>query len=366
VSILPIYFIGQCLSLDEHPTFRETIILQFSDPGYDWNSFIWTCSNHLVLPVIYLKFLKYDLLGYLPEVLAQHLEDIYSLNRKRNEQILEQMKEINATLNAAGISPIYLKGTGNLIDGIYSDIGERIIGDIDLLVREDDYLKSVELAKEIGYINYWGEPNNPLKIKHYPRLYKEHVPADLEIHHIPVRSKYSKYFNSEMIFRQKTEVIGFPGCFVPGDEHKVVLNFIHSQLSNSGHQLGVVSLRDIYDLYLFSERVNVTTLFSQIPYKRKAGAYFTLAQKLLRTSIFNQQTLTSKIFIWKHDLNLSSPLFNTLNRIPWVISRIIFHEYPKQVKNAFIYKSDRQLLLRKLVNPKRYIYHLNVYKKMIN
>jgi len=41
---------------------------------------------------------------------------------------------MNATLNTAGISPIYLKGTGNLIDGIYGDVGERIIGDIDFLV----------------------------------------------------------------------------------------------------------------------------------------------------------------------------------------------------------------------------------------
>ena len=136
MSIRTLYFIGQCLSLDEHPTFRETIIAQFSDPDYAWNDFIWTCSNHLVLPVIYLKFRKHDLLDYLPEVLANHLEEIYKLNRTRNEQIILQMKEINATLNKAGISPIYLKGTGNLIDGVYSDIGERIIGDIDFLVPE--------------------------------------------------------------------------------------------------------------------------------------------------------------------------------------------------------------------------------------
>jgi len=136
VSILPIYFIGQCLSLDEHPTFRDEIIVQFSDPDYDWNQFIWTCSNHLVLLVLYLKFLKYDLLSYVPDVLAQHLEEIYTLNRTRNEQILLQVKEINATLNAAGISPIYLKGTGNLIDGIYGDVGERISGDIDFVLLE--------------------------------------------------------------------------------------------------------------------------------------------------------------------------------------------------------------------------------------
>ena len=121
MKIRVLYFIGQCLSLDEHPSFRETIIAQFSEPEYDWNSFIWTCSNHLVLPVIYLKFLKHDLLSYLPEVLAQHLEEIHSLNRTRNEQILEQVKEINVVLNAAGISPTYLKGTGYQIDGIYGE-----------------------------------------------------------------------------------------------------------------------------------------------------------------------------------------------------------------------------------------------------
>jgi len=32
-----------------------------------------------------------------------------------------QVKEINATLNAAGISSIYLKGTGKLIEGINGD-----------------------------------------------------------------------------------------------------------------------------------------------------------------------------------------------------------------------------------------------------
>ena len=47
---------------------------------------------------------------------------------------------MNATLNTAGISPIYLKGTGNLIDGIYGDVGERIIGDTDLRVPEKDIL----------------------------------------------------------------------------------------------------------------------------------------------------------------------------------------------------------------------------------
>ena len=155
MSICILYFIGQCLSLDVHPSFRDEIIVQFADPDYDWNSFIWTCSNHLVLPVIYLKFRDHDLLEYLPEVLAAHLKEVYELNHARNKQIIAQVKELTATLNKAGISPLFMKGAGNLIDVVYSDIGERMMGDIDLLVPETDFLKAVELAKENGYINYW-------------------------------------------------------------------------------------------------------------------------------------------------------------------------------------------------------------------
>jgi len=101
-------------------------------------------------------------------------EEIYTLNRTRNEQILLQMKEIKATLNASGISPIYLKGTGNLIDGIYSDKGERIIGDIDFLVSDKDYLAAAELFKNEGYVICFPDTMNSdsKRHHHYPRLWK--------------------------------------------------------------------------------------------------------------------------------------------------------------------------------------------------
>jgi len=365
VSLRNLYFIGHCLSLDEHPTFRETIIAQFSDPDYDWNSFIWTCSNHLVLPVIYLKFKAHDLLDELPEVLKSHLEEIYTLNRTRNEQILLQMKEINATLNKAGISPIYLKGTGNLIDGIYSDIGERIIGDIDLLIPEADYLKAVELTIESGYTNCWGDPRNPEKLKHYPSLYKDNVPVDIEIHRIPVQDEYLKYINSEMILQHKTAVNSFPGCFVPCDDHKILHSFIHSQLCNSGHRLGIVSLRDIYDLYCFSKRANFFTALAQFPVQGKVEAYLAIAQKLLGVELSNRESVTSKVFLWKHSMNAASPLFYKINRLPWVISEMVIHVYPRKINEAFLYKDAQKLLIQNLGSWKWYMHHLEVYKKMI-
>jgi len=45
----------------------------------------------------------------------------------------------------------YFKCTANLLDGIYSDVGERMIGDIDFLVKEEDYFRTAAILYGKGY-----------------------------------------------------------------------------------------------------------------------------------------------------------------------------------------------------------------------
>ncbi|MCX6238359.1 MAG: nucleotidyltransferase family protein [Bacteroidia bacterium] len=355
MKICSLYFIGKCLSLDEHPSFRETIIAHFSDPDYNWNDFIWICSNHLIIPVIYLKFRTHDLLSYLPEVLVRHLQEIYELNFARNKQILLQMKEITATLNNVNISPIYLKGTGNLIDGIYSDIGERIIGDIDFLVPENIFLKAAELFKNEGY-QICRPTNEPIdQMKHYPRLWKKDVAADIEIHRLPVTKKYSTNFNADHVLKFKKVVLGHPGCYVLRDNHKVIQSFIHSQLANTGHALGVVSLRDVYDLYCFSKRVDLKKIPQAAPFRQKCIAYFKLSEKLLNLpgNFYSKETISSRCYRLKHDLNFSSTLHYKVNRIAWVLSEAISYGV-QQISQSYSDPALRWKIVRSLFTPKWY------------
>ena len=46
------------------------------------------------------------------------MEHITNLNRERNQQIITQAKELNTLLLKNNITPIFLKGTGNLIRGV--------------------------------------------------------------------------------------------------------------------------------------------------------------------------------------------------------------------------------------------------------
>ena len=57
------YFTGHCLALDEHPEFREQIIELFASEESNWEGFIQLCSDHLIIPVIYLKFRQHNLLN---------------------------------------------------------------------------------------------------------------------------------------------------------------------------------------------------------------------------------------------------------------------------------------------------------------
>ena len=57
-----------------------------------------------------------------------YMEHITDINRERNKQIIVQANELNNVLLANKITPIFLKGTGNLLAGIYDDIAERMVG----------------------------------------------------------------------------------------------------------------------------------------------------------------------------------------------------------------------------------------------
>src|SRR5262245_63692801 len=62
-------------------------------------------------------------------------ETLLDLNRRRNQIMLQALDGALASLNAAGITPMVLKGGAALVEDLYPDPGMRIVGDLDLLVR---------------------------------------------------------------------------------------------------------------------------------------------------------------------------------------------------------------------------------------
>lgn len=275
----------QCLVLDDYPERAQNIKEKIISGELDIYRFVYLCSNQFVLPVVYRQLRDTGVTELFPEDYDEFLSDIYDKNTQRNTKILEQIEEIGNILQTNNIEPVYLKGTANLLDNLYRNPGDRFIGDIDFLVKKGDYLRTADLVMQLGYKNdvklYFDHSDQ----KHYPRLYKEDVPADVEIHHIPVNNEYAAKFNSEVIFPNKLKVINKPNCYVSSDVHKLIHTFIHSQLSNRGYLYRFIPLRDLYDFYLLSKRVTRKDFFQEVEEKKKAEIFFASKSHLLDESV---------------------------------------------------------------------------------
>lgn len=362
------FFTGKCLSLDEHPELAEDIIKQCQSDSTDWQKFVGLCSNHLILPLVYVKFQTHGILEHLPEELVQHLKQIFDLNVTRNNQILQQIREITDTLNKHNIEPLFLKGSANLLDGLYSNIGERILSDVDFLVPEKDYLLSAKLLENVGYSvlePFFGDAGEKT---HYPRLCHPDFVSIIEIHRIPVKKNYEAWFNTNTIETEKKTIPSLPGCHVSSDKHKIIHNFIHSQLSDEGYLYGIVSFKDLYDLYLLSKRADLLHSLEEIKSKKRAIAYFAFAKMALglNESFFSGSNLNYWILKKKHSLNLSSRIFYFTFRHTIFISQRIFSGYIGQFFEAFYSREMRKSIFKRLSNIQWYKEHINFYKRFLS
>ena len=163
-----LFFIAKCLTISLEEKNRDEIEIILKTTDVDWEAVVKVSTSHYVFPAMYCNFKRVDFLKYLPADLVEYMRHLTDLNRDRNKQIIEQAQELNILLLANNITPIFLKGTGNLIAGLYEDIAERMVGDIDFIFSKEDYPKAITILREFGYSEV-----ETLKY-YYPDLHKHY------------------------------------------------------------------------------------------------------------------------------------------------------------------------------------------------
>jgi hypothetical protein len=199
---------------------------------------------------MYCNFKRANFLKYLPADLVAYMKHITNLNRDRNIQIIAQAKELNNFLIANNITAIFLKGTGNLLAGIYDDIGERMVGDIDFIFSKEDYPKAITVLREFGYDN---RIDLGIAIRHYPRIIKKDSIAGVEIHNFLLSEKYTNEFNYSIV-EKDSQVI--KGVTVLSYANKLNLSIIADQINDGGFYYKRMALRNAYDVFLLSKKTN--------------------------------------------------------------------------------------------------------------
>jgi len=144
-----LYFVATCLTISLEDKNKQAIEKQLQENTIDWDAVVKVSTSHYVFPALYCNLKRADFLHYVPQDLVAYMEQVSCLNRERNEQVITQAKELNTLLLANSITPIFLKGTGNLVAGLYSDVAERMVGDIDFIFSKEDYPKAITALSTI-------------------------------------------------------------------------------------------------------------------------------------------------------------------------------------------------------------------------
>ena len=234
---------------------KEAIEKQLQSNNIDWDNVVKVSTAHYVFPALYCNLKHADFLHYLPQELVSCMEHITEINREQNKQIIAQAKELNNFLLANNIRPIFLKGTGNLLAGIYDNIAERMVGDIDFIFSKEDYPRAIAVLREFGYskvskIKYSPPDTN----RHYQRLHKENSIAAIEIHSefLDIK-KYANEFNYSFVAKD-SQVVN--GVSVLSYVNKLNLSIISNQINDNGFFYKTIALRNAYDVFLLSKKTN--------------------------------------------------------------------------------------------------------------
>lgn len=246
-----LFFIGKCLSISHEEHNRKIVEQEITSGKVDWDNVVKLSTKHYVFPALYCNLKRVNFLHYLPNDLVEYMQHITDLNRERNLQIIEQAKQVNELLLANNITPIFLKGVGNLLEGLYEDIAERMVGDIDFIVSKNAYNKTIQLIKKNNYRKIDGFLSK--EHRHYPKLVKKGKIAALEIHKELLIEKHTEEFNYEIV---KKDLIILKNVTLLSFKNQLSLSIIAQQINDAGQQFNTIALRNSYDVFLLSKRTN--------------------------------------------------------------------------------------------------------------
>jgi len=348
-----LFFIAKCLTISLEEKNRDEIEIILKTTDVDWEAVVKLSTTHYVFPALYCNFKRADFVKYLPADLVEFMIHITNLNRDRNTQIIQQAEELNCLLLANNVRPIFLKGTGNLLAGIYEDIAERMVGDIDFIFSKEDYSKAITILREYGYSEVEKkEYFPPDEKKHYRRLQKENNIAAIEIHKDFLDIKiYIKEFNYSFV-EKDNQVI--KGVTVLSYANKLNLSIIAYQINDSGFYYKRIVLRNAYDVFILSKKTNAKDAVYTLdklshPLNCFLAACYEVFNKV--ESIEYIKNAKTALYLRNFNNQFTNPIIGKSKHIKiyLFIKRILYILY-----NSIIYKEYRIFLFKRLTDKNFY------------
>jgi len=300
------------------------------------------CSSHLSIPVFYSKCRKKKILQFFPSDFNDYLEEIFQINLERNKILINEILFISKLLNKNSIDHVFIKGSSHIIQEIYDNIGERMVGDIDILVRSVSINKCKEILIQEGFeeINDGSFKKHKISNKrHIKRLIKKSSLFCVEIHSRITNNKIKGLCVNEIL----NDKIKERNVSIPKLKDQIDINIYNYQLNDKGSLRLSYSFRSFYDFWLLSKRNKF--IFSNLDsHKKKFLLMYNLLkiEKINKISL-NNQNLNKLRFILKKKMKIFFLIDNgIISLLSYLINKM------EQIIEFLINKEFRIHVLKKL------------------
>lgn len=219
-----------------------------------WEEIVALASRHLVTPSLVEAV---ACIPSAPDDLKHYLSEVHAMNARRNAIIADALFALNDTLTREGVRPIYLKGAASLVAGLYDDPGERMIGDVDILVAPEAVDAARRALQGAGYVfalpNRHGE--DIADFHHLPMATHPDTGVGVEVHHAMVDLEHRELLPAGAVLARAITVQWRMRDFaVPCATDRTIHNIVHDQLHHIGAERGTGSLRQLRELAILAAR----------------------------------------------------------------------------------------------------------------
>ena len=216
----------------------------------DWEAVAKIAGNHSIVQALYPALVDKNLIDQIPNEFILYIQELNQLNCKRNSLMKSQLMDAVSVINDLGVEPLLMKGAAHLFLDTFSDYGDRLLSDIDVLVPENEIKGVSKSLIKFGY-RYTGEHMNFIYTHHhYPPLIKDGECAMVELHRDLVRCSKQKIFPTKLAWEKSVDIT-LPNqskakVLIP--TYRVFHSFLHSAVVDRLHQKGYIEIRQLHEL----------------------------------------------------------------------------------------------------------------------
>ena len=296
-----------CVSPRNHsPEQVEILCKKLLSGGTALEHLAEAANQHYLCPALYGSLKHKNLLPCVPADLRKYLQILYDHNGERNRRLMDHAEETTQYLNELGVEPVLLKGTANLLSGLYFDQSTRFISDIDMLIPENRMADCIRKLKDADYDYLLPPESDCWKAHHHcPPLLKKKRYFRIELHHQLVPIRYQNLIDADKVLSDSFLLaVGKARARLPSLSHRIIHNVTHAQLVDQSYFLGTIQLRQLYDLALLADKIQeeewqtIASLFRQFGHSSALAGYLLAGKKYFDCSPLFEipQTFGSRLY----------------------------------------------------------------------